>query len=77
MGIATLDSITRTGDATTVTVGDVVARETVSVSAETAAMDALVQLWSNHADQLLVETDGHVIGAVTGSGIIEVADLRK
>ncbi|WP_306060978.1 site-2 protease family protein [Natronococcus wangiae] len=77
VGIATLDNITRTGKPTTVTVGDVVARETGTVSAEAAAMDALMQLWSNRADQLLVEKDGHVIGAVTGSDIIEVADLRK
>jgi Zn-dependent protease len=77
VGIATLDSITRTGDPTTVTVGDVVAREAGSVLVETAAMDALIQLWSNRADQLLVEKDGRVIGAVTGSDIIEVADLRK
>ncbi|WP_137290666.1 CBS domain-containing protein [Natronorubrum halophilum] len=77
IGTVSPDALARTRDPSTVSISDVVTRDAQSVSADAAVIDVLMQLWSDRADQLLIEQDGQVIDAVIGSDIIDVANLRE
>ncbi|WP_254525957.1 site-2 protease family protein [Natrinema caseinilyticum] len=77
VGTITFDTLSRSRDHTTNTVGDVMAQDVPSVPADTAAMDVLMELWTSNFEHLLVERDGHPIGIVTPADVMEVSDLHK